>query len=163
MPTNQLDPNGGIPYDCGACQTPSFAADRNPYHACTPEHHATRRFFHRLWDRFRQNDVIDNLELAYQDLTDVFNRIQLRFAQTEFLLQQAPMQNAPYNRLFAAKAITKYAYIHPETFRKMMGYAVQSTTPVSIDPVCPTLWVPTKLMPEGCVIYTPNTMPGLEQ
>lgn len=83
----------------------------------------------------------------------------------KFLLSQAPMIDAPTDRFNAARAVTKYAYIHPTTLAKLATYTctIKHGQPwITLAP-SPTRWISTTLMPEGRVIYTPNAIPGLEK
>jgi hypothetical protein len=89
--------------------------------------------------------------------------VQKLIDQLKFLLSQAPMieipKDADARRL--ASSVTKYAYVHPTTFTKATGIEGSATTPYSVIFPSPTIWVRTELMPEGCVIYSPNAMPGV--
>ncbi len=81
----------------------------------------------------------------------------------KFLLSQAPMQFAPETIERAAHSVTKYAYVHPETFKKLTGFSLLdlSIPGYRIAP-SPTQWLGTELMPKGLVIYGPNLIPGAE-
>jgi hypothetical protein len=80
---------------------------------------------------------------------DQTRSLLLETLQKQFLIDQAPMRDVP-SFLPISPVGTKYAYIHPKTLRKLGGY-----------PSLP--WVCTEFMPEGCVIYSPNAMPGVER
>ena len=132
--------------------------------------------FHRsyasvLFERIFRRRYIANLEstLDTERLTYsaaiVHHRIESD--RLAFLLEQAPMQNAPEDRRRAACAVTRFAYIHPETYYKFTGWSPSSKdrkVPIGFRffPPSPTTWVLTFLMPQGRVIYSPNPMPGLE-
>jgi hypothetical protein len=79
-------------------------------------------------------------------------------AGLRFLLEQAPMLNAPTDLMGAAHAVTPFAYIHPDTFGMMLRMHVVDKPSYRIAP-SPTAWIMTTLMPRGRVIYTPNKMP----
>lgn len=81
----------------------------------------------------------------------------------EFLLSQAPMIDAPTSLFQAEHAVKKFAYIHPKTLAKIMMNTFPNKAPYVILYPSPTRWVCTTLMPEGRVIYSSNTVPGLEK
>ena len=82
--------------------------------------------------------------------------------QSQFLLRQVPMINAPDGndaRLRLECSVTPYAYMHPATFEKITGYngnVLFLTLGRSM-----TKWIRTELMPEGLVVFSPNEMPGI--
>ena len=80
--------------------------------------------------------------------------------QLKFLLSQCPMITAPAKRSAAASVRSPYAYIHPKTFAK---YSTDSVSFYGRVLGSPTKWVMTTAIPEGCVIYSPNTMPGIKK
>ena len=88
--------------------------------------------------------------------------------QLMFLLDQAPMLDAPENLERAAHAFTKFAYVHPRTWEQFTCTKIppaqpgQKNVPGWIHP-SPTKWIFTTLMPQGRVIYSQNLMPRLEQ
>lgn len=85
--------------------------------------------------------------------------------QLKFLLSQAPMIDAPVDLFNAGRAVTKYAYVNPKTFAKFTkgAYAPKGSAPfIQVRPSS-TKWVITSLMPEGTVLYTPNSLPGIEK
>jgi len=95
-------------------------------------------------------------------------RLEAENIQLRFLLNQAPMLNAPENIERAAHAVTKFAYAQPATFRNIIGWDPvtflhegRSSPPLRIAP-SPTEWILTNLVPLGRVIYSPNLIPGLE-
>ena len=76
--------------------------------------------------------------------------------QLRFLLNRAPMLNAPDDLRSAAHAVTAFAYIHPKTAAKYGNVDGRKSFHI---PPSPTEWVLTELMPEGRVVFTPNEMP----
>jgi hypothetical protein len=89
--------------------------------------------------------------------------------QLRFLLEQAPMIDAPIELSRAAHSVTKYAYVHPITFAKFTNDGASASRdqvnprPYFLIRPSPTRWVVTTLMPKGRVIFTPNAMPWVEK
>ena len=131
-------------------------------------------FFARLFERITNRQRVRDLKttISHRDeLLDLKREtisMQNRaLHQIQFLLDQAPMQNAPANLMLAAHAVTKYAYVHPNTYCKFTNWrfgALDRTRGVELQSrlisPSPTQWILTSLMPEGRVIFTPNEIPG---
>jgi hypothetical protein len=105
----------------------------------------------------------DIKRLGFCDHRRLDSFVNAEAAQLRFLLSQAPMIDAPTDRFNAGRAVTNFAYIHPKTLAKVAGgdCTIRHSTPYVILPPSSTKWVSTSLMPEGRVIYTPNSLPGL--
>lgn len=93
---------------------------------------------------------------------DAENESQI--AQLKFLLNAAPMMDAP-EHLRAAASMTKFAYINPRTFASK--YLANPSLSVVKGYGClsgsPTKWVLLSTMPEGRVIFSPSPIPGIEK
>lgn len=95
----------------------------------------------------------------------------------EFVIANAPMMSLPTDDLrfepagTTLKRLSKltipYAYIHPTTWRTLSDPVFPLDKPrpdqvyFRLSEKSPTKWVPLNLIPEGCVIFTPNKIPGL--
>lgn len=86
-------------------------------------------------------------------------------AVLQFLLSQAPMIDAPRDKWNAARATTRFAYIHPKTLAAIASgeCTIRHGKPYVVLSPSQTRWVSTSLIPEGRVIYSPNPVPGLEK
>jgi hypothetical protein len=110
--------------------------------------------FKRIRDWWVDQDLLDGIQKA----ADEIDRLDLENQQLRFLLSQAPMQTAPVDLFTAQRAVTAYAYVHPDTFETILGRRINAYG--GIYPMRQTRWVQTVLMPKGTVIYGPNAMPG---
>lgn len=84
----------------------------------------------------------------------------------QWLVSQLPIVNAPMGAdsiKRAAHAITRYAYIHPDTFKEMTHgvYNQSEDVPFLLIYPSPTMWIRTDLMPLGGVLFANNAMPGM--
>jgi hypothetical protein len=98
------------------------------------------------------------------DFGKVIDIIQAEKEQIKFLLSQAPMMDMVENHCYAGR--TPFAYVHPKTISKASHDAacvLAHGRQVVMFPGSPTQWITTPLMTEGCVIFTPNRIPGIEK
>lgn len=125
--------------------------------------------FRRWWNCTEQLERCANLwadreRNMVQAFSDARNYYTSEISQLKFLLESAPMIDAPVDKFAVMAVRSPFAYIHPKTLAKY------STTQNISRPdlvyarfaPSPTKWVLTHLMPEGRVIYSPNPLPGLE-
>jgi hypothetical protein len=91
--------------------------------------------------------------------------LKAEITQLRFLLNSAPMMDAPTERERILASRSPFAYVHPKTFASMLQKARISgpARSFNIFPGSPTKWVLTSCMPEGRVIYSPLAIPGLEK
>lgn len=94
-----------------------------------------------------------------------------QLTQAKFLLLQAPMMQTPNAqpmwggqwKTWIVKQTVRYAYINPKTWATISGFRDgKIVTLRNAEAGKITSWIPTDLMPENCVIFTPNLMPGIE-
>lgn len=112
--------------------------------------------FRRWWNN--QNEI--------EDLTHSLATVIDSLAQARFLLDQAPMLDAPEDRHGAASySYPAYIYIHPRTFSCLTNYQYAEKEGISSGLLfgpSQIKWVRTFLMPQGRVILSPNAIPNLD-
>jgi hypothetical protein len=119
----------------------------------------------RWWNN---QDEIDSLTLltelqsrSIRDFQDDVKSKAVRIAQSEFLLTQLPITNAPTIAPFSNVG-SKFVYIHPMTFSELMNRPISDEISVwSLGPKS-SRWVVTPLVPQGGIVYSPNQMPGID-
>jgi len=113
-----------------------------------------------MWQKFiRWWNCEDEIDL----LLSQYVQAQRNFNQSQFLLESAPMIDAPLSPVDACSRFaairSKYGFIHPATMSKYMGWI--SRDDHAIFPGSPTKWLLTPLMPENRILMTPMPMPFL--
>jgi hypothetical protein len=100
--------------------------------------------------------------MSIEELTSALAAAKSENIQLRFLLLQAPVIEVVYDRNWAARAGSVFAYIHPKTLAKIAGGCSNyPTQPWTFFRPSNTKWVSTSLMPEGGVIFTSNALPGI--
>ena len=109
-----------------------------------------------------QSDEVQTYSEWSQSVTDCLSTLYAEISQLKFLLSQALMIDAPHDAWTAGRSVTKFAYAHPKTLARL-GANLRSGAAYVVFAPSVTKWIPTSLMPEERVIYTPNALPGIEK
>lgn len=102
----------------------------------------------------------------FQKVSETIAALQAEVKQLKFILNQAPMIDAPRGddravRVVLNKSRSPFAYIHPKTMASFSWG--QAPNRIYVFPGSPTKWVLCSAVPEGRVLYSPLQIPGLER
>lgn len=162
------------PATIGGCSCGYHTQHINPAECLTPEHIQMVQFFKSLLVRIKSAYARFSAHLPWNEISRLKSEVFIEQElirklmqavlrtgdQALFLLRQAPLMNLQY--VFGKPLLggeTPYGYISQEDLDLALGYPTQGQ-PVRKAP-SRTLYIPTKFIPKGCVIYTPNLMPGI--